>query len=137
MSTASRVILGSLFLVCFLGPAPLHAEGVTVEGDHPAIKIDIKVDDEPIATVLETLHKKYGIEISGADKLEADDPISMTLSGNLPAILERLLRNQNYMIVRSWKNPTGVVKIMISRASHHDASEKPAPPPPANNPPMP
>jgi hypothetical protein len=136
-SMVLRTISESFVLVCLLGQAPLHAEGITIEGRQPSLKIDMKIDDEPIGTVLQTLHEKYGIEISGADKLEGNDPISLNLSGNLPAILERLLRNQNYMIVRSPKNQTGVAKIMIAGASHHDASGNPATPPPANNPPMP
>jgi hypothetical protein len=134
-----RVLPASFVLLCFLGDAPSHAEGVMIEGDHPAQRIDVNGDSASIATVLQTLREKYGIEISGADKLEADDPITLTISGNLPAILERLLRNQNYMLVRSPKNITGVSKILIAGASRGDASAKPPtkPPAPASYPGMP
>jgi hypothetical protein len=130
----------SIAFICLFGEGELRAEGITIKGDHPSQNIDMKIDGETIGTVLQTLHEKYGIEISGEDKLASDDAVSMTISGTLPAILERLLRNQNYMIVRSAKNATGVGKILIAGSNQDDSGSKksqtPAAPP-ANNPAMP
>jgi hypothetical protein len=129
-------------LIYLLGCSTLYAQGVTIEGEHPAQSINISVDKVSIGAVLQALHDKYGIEVSGVDDTTvSNDPISVTLSGNLPSILERLLRNQNYLIVRSRKNVTGVEKILISAVTHDDASKNPpandttAKPPP--QPPMP
>lgn len=135
-----RVFFLGLAFTCLFGSAPSWADGVTITGDHPAQNIDMKIDGETVGAVLQKLREKYGIEISGVDKLESDDPVSMTISGSLPTILDRLLRNQNYMLVRSPKNATGVAKILIAGNSHSDSSGKPAtptPPPPANNSSMP
>ncbi|MFA5958600.1 hypothetical protein [Hyphomicrobium sp.] len=126
----------SIFL---LGHSTLHAEGVTIDGDHPAQGIHMNVDKVSIGAVLQALHDKYGIEVSGMNDDISSDPISITLSGSLPNILERLLRNQNYMIVRSQKNITGVEKVLISAASAPDTSKSPPPNDTANKqqPPMP
>ena len=86
----------TLFVFLFGQATPLRAEGVTIKGEHPAQKIDMNIDSAPLSEVLKALHEKYGIEIAG--DADADDPISMTISGNLPSILERLLRNRNYML---------------------------------------
>ena len=91
-----------------------HAEGVTIESDDPAQSIKVEVDNATIRDVLQALHDTYGIGLAGDDEAGTDDPITLTLEGSLPAILERLLRNQNYMIVRSEKNVTGVEKILIA-----------------------
>jgi hypothetical protein len=118
--------LGAAF-VCLLGHSALYAEGVSIESEHPAQSININIDKVSIGAVLQALHDKYGIEVSGIDQDISNDPISVTLTGNLPSILERLLRNQNYMIVRSRKNITGVEKILISAASPADTSKSPPP----------
>ncbi len=109
--------------ICLLGPSVLHAEGVTIDSENPAKNLNINIDKVSIGTVLQALHDKYGIEVSGISDEISNDPISVTLSGSLPAILERLLRNQNYMIVRSRKNITGVEKILISAATPDSASK--------------
>jgi hypothetical protein len=118
-----RFLTATTLFVCLFGQAtPLRAEGVTINGEHPAQKIDMNIDSAPLSEVLKALHEKYGIEIAG--DADADDPISMTISGNLPSILERLLRNRNYMLVRSHKNITGVEKILITAVTHDDAAPK-------------
>ncbi len=134
-----RALPISAAFVCLLGFSALHAEGVTIDGDHPAQSININIDKASIGAVLQALHDRYGIEVSGTDGDISNDPISVTFTGNLPSILERLLRNQNYMIVRSRKNITGVEKVLISAGSAPDASKGPAPNDTANKqqPPMP
>ncbi len=57
---------------------------------------------------------KYGVALAGDGEAGTDSPITLTLEGNLPTILDRLLRNQNYMIVRSKTNVTGVEKILVA-----------------------
>jgi hypothetical protein len=124
-SVILRFLTAATLFVCLLGQAtPLRAEGVTINGEHPAQKIDMNIDNAPLGEVLKALHEKYGIEVAGVDDANADDPISMTISGNLPSILERLLRNRNYMLVRSHKNITGVEKILITAVTHDDAAPK-------------
>ncbi len=122
----ARALLFALALV--LGQSELRAEGVTIESDNPSRSIKLEVDKATVGDVLQALHDKYGVEIAGNTEVGSDDPISVTFEGSLPNILERLLRNQNYMILRSKKNVTGVEKILIA-VSDHSKITKSAPPP--------
>lgn len=111
-----------------------RAEGVTIESDNPRQSIRLKLDNATIRSVLQAVHDKYGIEVSAGDDPAFDDPVTATYEGNLPKILERMLRNQNYMLVRSAKNVTGVEKILITVVDR----SKPMKPTPAPEPtPMP
>lgn len=127
-----KCVARSLFFALALvtGQSELHAEGVTIESNDPARSIKLEVDKATVGEVLRALHDKYGVEVAGNADVGSDDPISVTLQGTLPNILERLLRGQNYMIVRSKKNVTGVEKILIG-VSDHSEDTKTAPPPPA------
>ena len=104
-------------VTCLFGASALLADGVTIAGESPAQSLDISIDKAPISAVLQALHEKYGIEVINNSTDLASDQVSLTLNGSLPSILERLLRNQNYMIVRSQKNANGVERILISATS--------------------
>jgi len=126
----------SLFFVLalLLGPSDGHAEGVTIKSDDPAKSIEVSVDNATVRDVLAALRDKYGVELAGDGEAGASDPMTVTLQGNLPTILERLLRNQNYMIVRSKKNVTGVEKVLIavpdgSKESKTSPAQPPEPTP--------
>jgi hypothetical protein len=126
----------SLFFVLalLLGRSDGHAEGVTIKGDDPAKSIEVSVDNATVRDVLAALRDKYGVELAGDGEAGASDPMTVTLQGSLPTILERLLRNQNYMIVRSKKNVTGVEKVLIavpdgSKESKTSPAQPPEPTP--------
>jgi len=122
----------SLFFVLalLLGRSDGHAEGVTIKSDDPAKSIEVSVDNATVRDVLAALRDKYGVELAGDGEAGASDPMTVTLQGNLPTILERLLRNQNYMIVRSKKNVTGVEKVLIAVPdSSKESKTSPAQPP--------
>lgn len=126
----------SLFFVLalLLGHSDGHAEGVTIKSDDPAKSIEVSVDNATVRDVLAALRDKYGVELAGDGEAGASDPMTVTLQGNLPTILERLLRNQNYMIVRSKKNVTGVEKVLIavpdgSKESKTSPAQPPEPTP--------
>jgi len=126
----------SLFFVLalLLGRSDGHAEGVTIKSDDPAKSIEVSVDNATVRDVLAALRDKYGVELAGDGEAGASDPMTVTLQGNLPTILERLLRNQNYMIVRSKKNVTGVEKVLIavpdgSKESKTSPAQPPEPTP--------
>lgn len=110
--TANQVIV--LILALFVALTDAHAEGVTIESDDPAQSIKLEVNNATIRDVLQALHDKYGVALTGDGEAGTDGLMTLTLEGSLPAILERLLRNQNYMIVRSTKNVTGVEEILIA-----------------------
>jgi hypothetical protein len=103
---------------------------VTIESANPAQSIKIDVDNGTIRDVLQALRDKYGVELAGDGEAGSNGPMTVTLQGSLPVILERLLRNQNYMIVRSKKNVTGVEKILIAVPGvSKDSKTSPAPEP--------
>ncbi|WP_177228013.1 hypothetical protein [Hyphomicrobium facile] len=87
---------------------------MTIESVNPSQSIKVQVDKATIRDVLQALHDKYSVEVAANGDVGSDDLISVTFQGSLPEILGRLLRNQNYMIVRSKKNVTGVEKILIA-----------------------
>lgn len=110
----SLICAGNLVLP---GLSPVQAEGVSIDAVRPAESLVIRVDGASIASVLHALHDKFSIEISAAEDALPTEPLSISLNGDLHTILQRLLRNQNYMIVRSQSNVTGVEKIVILAAS--------------------
>ncbi len=71
------------------------------------------IEDATLTYVLDDLSKKCGFVIDGLEHATSRDLLSMTISGTLQGILERLLRNRNHLIVRSPNNPCGIVKVMI------------------------
>jgi hypothetical protein len=105
-----KVLLCAAFL---LAPAPLQAASLSVEGEGPRGSITVTIEDAPLAFVLDDLRMKYGFEIDGLEHATSPDLLSMTISGTLPGILERLLRNRNHLIVRSSDSPCGIAKVMI------------------------
>jgi hypothetical protein len=125
------LILRKLLLCAFiLAPAPLQAASLRVEGDSPRRGITVTIEDATLTFVLDDLRKKCGFEVDGLEHATSRDPLSMTLSGTLQGILERLLRNRNHVIIRSPDSPCGITKVMILD-SRYGTGPPPAPPPDA------
>lgn len=132
VAAVSQCLRGSRFaivlgiLIGAMPVSPVFADGVTIESEAPARSISITIENASTWSVLQALHDKFAIELDGPDAAVPPEPISMTLSGTLPSILERLLRNQNYMLVRSDQNVTGVAKILVLAASEKAPAKAPA-----------
>ena len=117
----SRMIPLAMFGICFclLPAVPLLAASMTIDGDSPRESVTLTVEDAPVDMVLESLRTKYGFEIGGLENAnQAGDTLSITLSGSLYNIIERLLRNRNHVIVRSPDNVSGIEKVMILDAAY-------------------
>jgi hypothetical protein len=84
-----------------LWQSPLHAASVTIEGDDPRKTITVTIESSTVDAVLKDLQSKYKFDVGGLQYADKSEPISATMSGDLRSVLERLLRNWNYMIVRS------------------------------------
>jgi hypothetical protein len=108
-----RVLAMVLICVSLLASDPLQAARLSVEGDGPHGSITVTIEDATLTFVLDDLSKTYGFAIDGLEHATSRDLLSMTISGTLPGILERLLRNRNHLIVRSANSPCGIVKVMI------------------------
>lgn len=104
--------------IAFGMSAAARADGVTIESSNPAQSIKLQVSSATVHDVLQALHDQYQIEISGENSDSANDPISVTFQGSLPDILKRLLRNENYVVIRSAANVTGIGKILITANLH-------------------
>jgi hypothetical protein len=109
----SRLVWTALAIGCLFSQSILHAAPITVTGDRPQQRITITIENATIDTVLGDLSKKYGFEVAGLENVEKGETLSGSMSGSLPGILERLLRNWNHMIVRSRDSESGVAKVMI------------------------
>ena len=127
----SRWIWRLLAGLCVVLPTALHAASVTVSGNDPRKDITVAIDQASVDFVLDDLHKKYGFEVTGP-KIEGESELqTVTMSGSLQSILERLLRNWNHLIVRSPDNASGIAKVMILNSVY--GATPPAPPPPPAN----
>jgi len=108
----------SAFVAAFLlWQTPLYAATITIDGDDPRRSITVTIENATVDLVLEDLRTKYGFEVGGLQNVNKGDPISATMSGDLRSVLERLLRNWNYVIVRSPKTDGGIEKVVIIDAN--------------------
>ena len=96
---------------------PLRAAAVKVEGDAPLKNITVTIEGATLNNVVGELSQKYGFEVQGLDDMKSSDTLSATLSGSLPSVLEGLLRNCNYMLVRSVDNKSGIEKVIITNCT--------------------
>jgi len=99
-------------------PAGLQAANVAVAGDNTGQSITVTIEDAPLNSVLENLRKRYGFEIVGLENTSKGEALSATMTGSLRSVIERLLRNWNYMIVRSAEIAGGIEKVMILNMSY-------------------
>lgn len=93
------------------------AENVTITGDKPRQSVTVTTENADVASVLEALSSKYGIEVEGLQLIDRAETQTITLTGDLYKVLGRLLRNRNHVIVRSAEAASGVAKVMILNAS--------------------
>lgn len=105
----SFVVLISLILL----PSGSLASSVSIAGSNPRDEITLVVRNAKIGTVLRNLAQKYDFSIQGLEKTEKGEPLSLSMSGDLEGILQRVLRNWNYLIVRSPNVERPIEKVMI------------------------
>src|SRR5262249_46275401 len=67
------------------------------------------------------LSQKYGFEVQGLDDVKDTPSLSTTMSGSLRSIVEGLLQNCNYMLVRSGDNKSGIEKLIIVNCNPNSA----------------
>lgn len=114
----------TIALVALLWQTPLQASTITISGDNQSQDIVVTIGNATVDAVLMELRTKYGFEIDGLQNANKGDPISATMNGNLRSILERLLRNWNYMIVRSETAEDRVEKVLIIDSAYGSLPSK-------------
>jgi hypothetical protein len=103
-----------------------QAANVTITDGDPRQKITVTIEDATVDFVLDNLHKRFGFELAGLPpNIAGGEAQTVTLSGNLHVILERLLRNWNHMIIRSPDNESGIAKVMILNATYGAGPARP------------
>ena len=121
-----RVGWAALALSCLLSQGAAQAANVTIIGTDPRQNITVTVEDATVDFVLDDLHKKFGFELADLPpNIGGGEAQTVTLSGNLHVVLERLLRNWNHMIVRSPDNQSGIAKVMILNATYGAGPSRP------------
>jgi len=103
--------------LALLAPATAAVADVAITGDDPRQSVTVTAENADVASVLEALSSKYGLEVEGLQLINRAETQTITLTGDLYKVLGRLLRNRNHVIVRSSKSPSGVAKVMILNAS--------------------
>jgi len=106
---------------------PLPASALVIDGDEPKQMITVVAESSTVDRILRDLSARYGFEIKGIENVGAADAVPPTVSGSLYDVLVRLLRNRNYVIVRSQENASGIAKVMILDASYGAAPTKAMP----------
>jgi hypothetical protein len=114
----------AIILLAFVAPA--SAATLAINGDAPKQNITVVAESATVDGVLQELAARYGFEIKGLEHLGTGEALSAKMSGSLYDVLSRLLRNRNYMIVRSPDKATGVARVMILDASYGAARTKAA-----------
>lgn len=105
-------------------PQAASAASVDITGDEPRRAVTIVAEDSTVEQVLQALASKYGFKIKGIEHAGTGEALSATISGSLHEVVTRLLRNWNYMVVRSPDNASGIERVMILDASYGTARSK-------------
>jgi hypothetical protein len=117
-----------------LSSQPVRAAAITVEGDAPLKRITVTIEGATLNNVVRELSQKYGFEAQGLDNMNSTAPLSATMSGSLRSVLEALLRNCNYLLVRSTDNKSGVKRVIILNCTGSALSPGRAQDPPTDTP---
>jgi hypothetical protein len=121
MSRLGWTVLVTAYL---FSQTPLLAASIAVSGDNPRRNITVIIENATVDLVLKDLRERYGFEVRGLENANKGDSISATMTGSLQIVLERLLRNWNYIIARSPDNECGIKKVTILDSSYGAAAQK-------------
>lgn len=110
----------------FLVQATAHAADVKISGEHPLERITVKVEEAKADRVLDALRQRYDFELVGLANAGKGDALTVTLSGSLRTVLERLLRNRNHLIVQSRDRAGGIEKVVVLDAAYGAVAARPA-----------
>jgi len=124
-----RVLALSFLAVITLNVPALAA--ISVEGNDSGTVVTVIAENAMVGEILKQLGERYDFAIEGVEFFKSAEPISTNLSGDLKEIVKRLLRNWNYVNVRSSERPAaGARVVMIDANFGSNASTPMLPPPP-------
>jgi len=124
ISRHSRLAAGLVLLA--LAP-PAHAATVDTKDDEARKTITVVAEESTVRQILLHLAGKYGFKIEGIQHAGAAETVSAKMTGSLSDVVARLLRNCNYLIVRSPDDAGGIESVMILDAKYGVAPSAYAP----------
>jgi len=104
---------------------PAHAATADIKGARKAVTV--VAEETTVGQILQDLADKYGFKIKGIQYVGAAETGSAKMTGSLYVVVGRLLRNWNYLIVRSPDNASGIETVTILDAKYGAAPTKYAP----------
>jgi len=123
-----RVLALSFLAVITLNVPALAA--ISVEGNDSGTVVTVIAENAMVGEILKQLGERYDFAIEGVEFFKSAEPISTNLSGDLKEIVKRLLRNWNYVIVRSSERPAAVARVVMIDANFGSNASTPMLPPP-------
>jgi hypothetical protein len=93
-----------------LSAHPVRAAAISIEGDAPLKSISVTIDGATLHNVVQELSQRYGFKVQG---LSSTETLSINLSGSLWTVLEGVLRNCNYILIRSTVKMSGLERVIV------------------------
>lgn len=110
--------------IVLLGVASSSAmAGVTVD-EKPGSAVTLTIENASVDAALTALRERYGFEVEGLSNLGSGEVLNVTLSGSLPEVVARLLRNWNYVVVKSEDAQRKIRKVVIINTNFGTAATK-------------
>jgi len=117
-----RSVAGLYLVSCVPLAATPQAATATVTCKDRQQHISVDIENAALPAILDQLSKCFDFEVEGLQNAERGETLSTTISGTLPRVLTRLLRNRNFMIVRS--SDGGVARVAILNSDYGARSLK-------------
>ncbi len=111
--TFKLAIMILCYCSAFLISQNIYANQVTIAESKTKQSITIEIKDATLSDVLAEIGKNFNFHIKGLEKNIVSDRFSATYQGTLQTILDRLLRNRNYMIVHREDKKQKIDKLVI------------------------
>jgi hypothetical protein len=118
-----RVGWSALAVIGLFPVTASFAASVIVNPGKSSGTLTVTLEDATVGQALQDLGKTYGFQVVGLENVTAS-PVSATMTGSLANIVARLLRNRNYLIVRSSDQKGAIVAVKILNSNYGAASLK-------------
>ena len=97
----------------FFSSSIAFSANVKIKGSDPQQNLVIETSDANLSDVLNNISETFNFKVKGLHKVANSDRYSITYRGKLNDILQRLLRNRNYMIIRSADSNKTIERLVI------------------------
>jgi len=109
----ARIWVLALSLGCWVLASPLWAGQARLVEESDADQVVVETTDASVDEVLAVLAAHFGFEVERSVPLGQTVRFSGRLAGSLDALLERLLRHEGHVIVRSAEARAGISRVVL------------------------